>query len=553
VTTFYVFSMFSQFHPIITQYQIGDVVLKIIALEIQRIQIRHQGLNEKPTKKERSGSMLEDTGKEARKIFLMQKKQDRLLHVCFNLLLNLAEDIGIEQKMKKRNIVRYLVSMLDRDDYSLLVMAVTFLKKLSIFQENKVEMVDAKLVSKLIPYVPCHSEVLTSSVIRLLFNLSFDPLIREEIGRKNLIPSLVDLLKKPSFRTICLKLLYHLSMVEENRPLFANTDAIPLILQMIVNFPDVLIGRELAALAVNLAADQRNAELFIERDGLKLLMTRVERTRDPLLMKIIRMCCQHDINGRRPFLDFFPTLAKLCVSADSNPDLLVEVIGVLGRLPIGDFGPLLVQNRILEFLQKFLVAGFSEDDIVLEVIIFIGNIATDGACAPHIVKSRVLGYMYQLLTEKQEDDEFVLQILYAFYTLIFYQEVRDALLSQTQLVTYLVDLMYDKNPEVCKLADLTLDVILEFNEDQSLLKRIRQRKFQAYNQEWLEAIEDDGTDVEPPQTAASNATTSSSRASLNASLRSTLGVPTADGKGGRKGRNKPWVSHFNRRKRLAAA
>ena len=40
--------------------------------------------------------------------------QDRLLYLCFYLLLNLAEDVGVEKKMKKKNIVVYLVKMLDR-------------------------------------------------------------------------------------------------------------------------------------------------------------------------------------------------------------------------------------------------------------------------------------------------------------------------------------------------------------------------------------------------------------------------------------------------------
>jgi hypothetical protein len=66
--------------------------------------------------------------------------QDKLLFVCFHVLLNLAEDIGVERKMKKRKITPMLVSMLDRKSPELVMLAVTFLKKLSIFMENKNEM-----------------------------------------------------------------------------------------------------------------------------------------------------------------------------------------------------------------------------------------------------------------------------------------------------------------------------------------------------------------------------------------------------------------------------
>lgn len=36
-----------------------------------------------------------------KKLLALIQKQDRLLYLCFYLLLNLAEDVGIEKKMKK--------------------------------------------------------------------------------------------------------------------------------------------------------------------------------------------------------------------------------------------------------------------------------------------------------------------------------------------------------------------------------------------------------------------------------------------------------------------
>lgn len=62
------------------------------------------------------------------------QKQDRLLYYAFYLLLNLAEDITIERKMRKLNVVEYLIQCLDRSNVDLLLVAMMFLKKLSIFQ-----------------------------------------------------------------------------------------------------------------------------------------------------------------------------------------------------------------------------------------------------------------------------------------------------------------------------------------------------------------------------------------------------------------------------------
>lgn len=61
--------------------------------------------------------------------------------VALCLLLNLAEDTRTELKMRNKNIVHMLVKILDREDEELLLLVVVFLKKLSIFLENKNDMV----------------------------------------------------------------------------------------------------------------------------------------------------------------------------------------------------------------------------------------------------------------------------------------------------------------------------------------------------------------------------------------------------------------------------
>jgi len=61
--------------------------------------------------------------------------------VSFYLLLNLAEDLKVEMKMKNKGVIKMLISTLNRDNFELLILVVSFLKKLSIFVENKNEMV----------------------------------------------------------------------------------------------------------------------------------------------------------------------------------------------------------------------------------------------------------------------------------------------------------------------------------------------------------------------------------------------------------------------------
>jgi choline kinase len=61
--------------------------------------------------------------------------------VAFYLLLNLAEDLKVELKMRNKTIISQLIHALDRDNNDLLILVVSFLKKLSVFVENKNDMV----------------------------------------------------------------------------------------------------------------------------------------------------------------------------------------------------------------------------------------------------------------------------------------------------------------------------------------------------------------------------------------------------------------------------
>lgn len=73
-------------------------------------------------------------------------KVEQLLRVAFYLLLNLAEDIKVEMKMVNKKIVSLLIQSLGRDNPELLILVVSFLKKLSVFIENKNQMVSFYLV-----------------------------------------------------------------------------------------------------------------------------------------------------------------------------------------------------------------------------------------------------------------------------------------------------------------------------------------------------------------------------------------------------------------------
>jgi hypothetical protein len=74
--------------------------------------------------------------KEIKRLNKVISKQDKLFYICLSILLNLAEDFQIEKKMKKRKILEYLIRMLERNDFHLLVIVLLFLRKMCIVSEN---------------------------------------------------------------------------------------------------------------------------------------------------------------------------------------------------------------------------------------------------------------------------------------------------------------------------------------------------------------------------------------------------------------------------------
>lgn len=127
---------------------------------------------------ERYQAAAEDLRKDEKKLANIIKKQEKVLFVAFHLLLNLAEDLQIERKMKNRSVITSLMAMLERNNPDLLFIVLNFLKKLSIFGENKNEMKEQGIIEKLNRFIPCNNTLLLQIALRTLFNLSFDQEIR---------------------------------------------------------------------------------------------------------------------------------------------------------------------------------------------------------------------------------------------------------------------------------------------------------------------------------------------------------------------------------------
>ncbi|XP_031370211.1 kinesin-associated protein 3 isoform X2 [Apis dorsata] len=535
---FFCFSTYSQFHNIVLEYRIGSLCMDIIDFELCRYdqwkedmekRRRHfentTGLTffssgndncDKKIKiaddiwstdgpldyeiKKRSNEITitendvkklkEEFEKNRKKFKSLIKKQEQLLRVAFYLLLNIAENMEVEKKMRKKNVIGMLIKTLDRTNIDLLILVIAFLKKLSIFRENKDLMAEESIIEKIPRLLQSNNADLILSTLKLLFNLSFDAKLRAKMIRVGLLPKLIKLLSQSDIKnkTTILGLLYHASMDDKVKTMFMNTECIQMITNMIVNSEDDQPKLELIALGINLAINNKNAQLMIETNRLQGLIKKAFQTQDPLIMKMIRNISQHNL-AKENFVEFVGDFAMALNQSDSQ-DFVLEVIGVLGNLELHDldYSQILHRCDLIPWIRNNLVPGKAPDDLVLEIVIFLGTAAFDEDCARLLCKADILLSLIELLKAKQEDDEIVLQIIYVFYQISKHDSTRDYLIRETgNAPGYLIDLMHDKNAAIRKVCDACLDVIAIC--DKNWAARIKVEKFRSHNQQWLEMVE----------------------------------------------------------------
>ncbi|XP_045543832.1 kinesin-associated protein 3a isoform X2 [Salmo salar] len=501
IYVFFCFSSFSQFHGLVTHYKIGALCMNITEHELKRYDLWQDELQKKKKACEEdpdNQNVKKEHEKALKKYQGLLSKQEQLLRVALYLLLNLAEDTRTELKMRNKNIVHMLVKTLDREDEELLVLVVSFLKKLSIFLENKNDMAETYAVEKLARLLACDHENLLNTTLRLLLNLSFDTGLRSQMVQAGLIPKLSLMLADEKQGQLCMCILYHISVDDRFKSMFAYTDCIPQLMKMLFECGESHMDPELISFCINLAANKRNTQLICEGNGLKMLMKRGLKLKDVLIMKMIRNLSQHDGPTKNLFIDYVGDLAAQ-IGAEEREEYVIECLGTLANLTIPDLDWELVlkEYNLVPYLKDHLNPGSAEDDLILEVVIMIGTVSMDDCCAATMAKSGIIPALIELLNAQQEDDEFVCQIVYVFYQMVFHQATRDVIIKDTQAPAYLIDLMHDKNAEIRKVCNSTLDIIAEY--DKECERKIQSEKFRWHNAQWLEMVENRamGDDGEP--------------------------------------------------------
>ncbi|XP_026848654.1 kinesin-associated protein 3 isoform X2 [Drosophila persimilis] len=418
---------------------------------------------------------------------IFAKKQEQLLRVAFYLLLNMAENVKLEEKMRRKHIVKMLVKALDRQNIDLLMLVSTFLKKLSIVGDNKDEMCSLNIVAKLPRLFQSTHTDLVQVTLKLVFNLSFDGGLRRKMISAGYLPMLVMFINDEKHHGIAVKILYHMSLDDKVKGMFTQTECVQMATDAIILNLNVKVDLDLIALCINLSLNRRNAQIMVDGQRLHSLMDRAFKYQDALLMKLLRNLSQHE-SLQLQFIDYVADLARILTICDDEA-FIVECLGILGNLSLTDldYSQILQNFQLIPWIRQLLVPSSRLDDLVLDTIVYLGTCACDELCALLFCRAKVVISLIELLKAKQEDDEIVLQIIYVFQQILRHESTREYMIKETESPAYLIDLMHDKNEEIRKVCDYCLDIIAI--SDTEWAKRIKLEKFRNHNSQWLCMVE----------------------------------------------------------------
>ncbi|KAF4657283.1 Kinesin-associated protein 3, partial [Perkinsus olseni] len=528
-------STYASLHPLLSASQCGGITLKLVDHEVQeRARALRQGVDQCRISQDPGG-----LAREERKVM----KQNKLLRICLLTLLHLAEDVKVERKMVNGKLPTLIARLLDRTWEPLLRVCLVFLKKLSVFGEAKDQMVEAGVLRPLVANcVLRHSSGLVGVLaLQVLHNLSFDPEVRNSLSESGVMTALVTILREqPSCRQLVLRLLYHFSFDDRCKSeLCFCEDFIPMLLQLVVQFPDPRVGADLMAVMVNMSTHQRSAQLMMQSGLWPDLVRRGIKFRDSLVLKVMRNVSGHGRDLQELFCQVMSNsalshwtvelvrMARHCSEgmsggdekADAAAGIVVEVLGLLanfttpGTIDWGELCSIDDNGFLLDLVTEQLMPGFTGDDVLLESVMVVGVIAAsrDPEVGARLCENPLLlRRLIDLLTAKQEDDEIVLQLLWTFHMLLSNPETSDVVLEDQdgQVVHYMLELIRDSNPMIAGQASAALGLVAELEMVRAskvstetgrstsiLFDKVRQARFEAYNQAWVAEVERAGESV----------------------------------------------------------
>ncbi|MCQ2821107.1 MAG: hypothetical protein MJ252_27930, partial [archaeon] len=480
------YSYFTLYHQPLLSQSIGEICISVINYNNMKYDFRYDEMvrysSNAEIKKNEYQHHLE-------RFLLLVRKQDRILKLAFMILSHLAEDPKVEYKMVKKDIVLLVMNNLSRRELQLVMLLLTFLKKLSVFQVNKDTMIKNGILEKIMPFLKIKSRNLLDMTIQLIFNLSFDKKFRDKFLEKNeYFLQLVELFKEGVSRGLILRIWYNLSLEESSMKYFYESDVLFLIYELLDKFPEKIIGAELAALTLNLVSNSENADKIASEGRAKNLIERALKNSDFELIKIVKNIIKY--SEKEEINDIYEKFInkhfmKIVLAKTENQEFLIEVIEILSYIKTG-WDKKLEKHGLINFFET----GLEEtkyDDYLVAIISFLGNVANDRDCAGPIADSNIISLLYETLSKKIDNYSVVFGIIFILYELMGKKNTREKIMENSKLIELVISCLNCSCEQIVFICLRFLEILELFEKKWGDI--IKNRKFELHNKEILTKIQ----------------------------------------------------------------
>eukprot|EP00127_Corallochytrium_limacisporum_P003854 Clim_evm68s153 gene=Clim_evmTU68s153 len=243
----------------------------------------------------------------------------------------------------------------------------------------------------------------------------------------------------------------------------------------IINSSKLRIHPQLIRLAIYIASEPNAARLICKEKGTESLLGKAMASADPLIMRMSKALSSHEPIIKEQYLPYLESILKIA-------------LGILANMTIEgfDFARLLLQADLISLIKDGIMQH-ALDSLSFECLVLVTSAVVDEDCCKALIRIRIVDDVLSLLRVHQENDSFVVQIVHCFHEMVFKRMLRQHVIDETDAISYIIEMMHDKNVRVRLICERTLPVIAEHSGGWS--NEIKSGKYRWHDSEWLAAME----------------------------------------------------------------
>jgi hypothetical protein len=176
---------------------------------------------------------------------------------------------------------------------------------------------------------------------------------------------------------------------------------------------------------------------------------------------------------------------KILKTKADSIEFLIEIVEILSNIET-DWDEKIQAHQLIPFLEKFLQDEKTYDELLLPIILFLGNISSNKNCAPMIANSKILSLLYNNLEKKVYNTSIVFAIIFTLYQLIPWEETRKIILAMDDLIKLVLKCLKSDNSKIIFVSLNFLEIVQLY--DPKWAENIKSKKFKISNRVILHFI-----------------------------------------------------------------